>query len=284
MKKFYFICILICFTRILSGQAYLYNEFSDKQQKAHRAHIKTIKEYSYKRTSASRGKILQKEEYDSTGNITYKWERTYRKNYEETKYFYDNEGRIIKIIGKDNREDYWSIAIISYYPNSNNILSIVNCHGLATCDTIRYVYRSDGKVNYSYKSKFEFGKLTKYDTTYYNYSTSGLKISPVKNDTSDYIAIRDQNGCIIGYQNMKYTQKCDSACRVLSYKDEFEWGEFRYKGDNRIEEKFWDGSGKFSEWNKYEYDKNGFVKQQLCLNKKGKIKEVRKTIYEYYSQ
>lgn len=281
MIKSSFIILFLSFFLSSSGQAYLYNQFSEKQKDALAVHIKNIKEYSYRNTSAKRGKIIRIENYDSAGNIQYKWEHTYRKNYREEKYTYDSIGRIIQIKRKGNWEKDWYVRQITYYPNSNQEKFVVR--GGNKPDTVFYTYLENGKINYSYKGKYEFGMLIKYDTTFYTYVKGELTIaSPIKNDTS-FSPIWDENGCIIGYKGEEYTQKCDSACRILSFKDKFESGEYKYAGDKVVEEKFWSGT-ELREWNKYEYNENGFVKQEFCLNKKGKVKDVRKTVYEYYSR
>jgi hypothetical protein len=274
-------------------------------------HLKTVKAYSFSNKFSKKGKLILQENYDTLGNITSRVDHHYYryKDFEETTYAYDTVGRIQNIVSKVS----FSGGYVHYYGLSygtnNRINYTISDFGMPDkliFDTLHYSYFEDGRINYKWKRKYEFGVLSGVDTSYYNYNNYGnALISRNKQaDTHDF-AIRDQNGCMIGYKDTseeKYTQRCDSLCRVLSYKDEIlsagKWitiglGEFQYSGENLVEEKHYLNSRKildcgkarikFDNWIKYEYDQRGFLIRETEFTKSGKVKTIQKYVYESYS-
>ncbi len=301
------ISILLPPAKVFS-QNYLYSQFVSKQKEASAARLKVVKGYSYKNALLRRPKLILEEHYDSSGNILKQTEHKYYRYkhfYEET-YQYDSLGRILNITSKSTYRDHvYSTTLI--YGTGNNVKYLITGKEIPpnlTTDTIFYLYFPDGRVRLSYRGQYQFGVLIKYDTTYHNYRIEGAtRISPNKNDTTINKVSRNEYDCILSNQvstNYKYTEVRDSACRIISHKEEelvegiwltYSSCEFRYDGNNLIETKCYDYKRKLKGsnvmhlnfWDQFDYNEYGYITTHTRLNKRGKIIEIRKYFYETYS-
>lgn len=313
------ICLLfLVSTNHLFGQMFpsrfddLYADSKAKKEEAKSNNIKTVAVYSYKNEHAKNGKLVSLETYAANGNIANWTSHHYirYKDVDETTYYYDSLERVKKIISKTSFSDGFMHYVELVYGSDNKVSYILSdfSPSVFLCDTTKYFYFDDGRI----KAKIVIPHSTKFitlsnapapDTSYYHYDEFGGKwVNRNKFDTVDY-AIRNKNGCLIGYKDSsdtKRTRICDSLCNVLQYKEEvFKEGKWivvnltncKYDGKKITERKSYVcrtnkfgciGELKFEQHTKYEFTDKGLLSKETRLNRKGKAIEVEKYIYETY--
>ncbi len=320
--KTFFLLLFTMMTICIYGQRYLYEkdylDFVNQIKSAKQYHFKSKSVFSYKNGKLKNEKLFSKTTFDSTGNITYKMEHYYRgKNYKEFSFFYDKNhflnktiekssvtGEYVKLTETGNNDKGQIIYIMTKFkkPEDNS-----------SYDTAFYFYNTNGFLNYEiYHYLF---RPDRNDTLYYHYDKKGgiKNTSTTANDTLDD-RILDSHGCRTGsitdtiidpdkiWQDyFKITYVCDSLCNVLKVTESTtikgRWVVIRetknmYAGTDLKEQRSCGcnkslldkckGHLTFSFDTKYEYDKNGFISKETELNKRGKIIEIKKYVYETY--
>lgn len=276
--------------------------------------LKSHKVYSSKKDNNNRKKLMLTETYDSNGNITCKIDHHYYryKDHDKVNYSYDNEGRIKKITDSTSFSDGFVHYIFFNYTD-NKVSSIVKAFDKTEntkFDTSYFSYFPDGRKKTKTETRYNRTAQSYYSlgTLYYHYNQYGdIYVDHESRDTIfGAMTIKDKNGCVIGYTDTindgKYTMVCDSLCNVIYYnwelRGENNWVyidrvESKYVGTNQVELKSYEcprnilsrcsGKLKLKYWIKYEYDNRGLLSKETYYNKRGRKVEIKKHIYETYS-
>ena len=316
MKKLLLLLFLLSMLTV-HAQKYVfeddYIDYVSRSAQAAKYHYKSRSIYAYKKGRPSREALYAKDEYDRQGRII-RSSIMYPRNPEEVKFYYDDKGRLIKVTDAFKPYKYGGITLIGYNGRDTaaymlSVYSDLDAQLAGPYDTVFYVYNANGSIHYRNE---KHPRSNRSDTTYYHYTTAGEVINTSrKPDDMHDPRILDGKGCYIGNKDdtlpadasqtrFRTSYVCDSLCNALQAKEEMsvngKWQPFadtysRYENGRLAEETYYSYSGRlgglrkkatFRSHETYEYDTHGILKTVTSYNKRNRITEVRKTVYETY--